>query len=147
MKAVRWCALCVGLVGCEESQYDYTPPPRGQNASPLTAESDTRSKVPERQSAVAEMTAARCDREVRCKNVGQGQKYASREACLVSVGQEWRSELSFFDCPGHIVESALEDCLDELRANDCQNPLDSLERVLDCDSHEICSIPHANPRP
>jgi len=144
---VRWCALCVGLVGCDEAQYDYTPPPRGQSASALTDPSNTPSSVDDRMSAVAAMTAARCDREARCKNVGEGQKYATREACLAAVTQEWRKELGFYDCPGRIVDSALEVCLDEIRKHDCLNPLASMERLFDCDSHEICSIPHPNPRP
>src|SRR5262245_9023875 len=41
-------------------------------------------------SAVDSIAQARCAREERCKNVGQGRKYATQDACIAAVKKEHR---------------------------------------------------------
>src|SRR5688572_21710904 len=52
-------------------------------ARPTSAEEKAMeaSAKPASRTAVSSITAARCDREQRCNNVGNGKKYETRDAC------------------------------------------------------------------
>ncbi len=93
---------------------------------------------PTNRSAVAAIADARCDREQRCGNIGSGGKYASKHACNEQVRREWAEPLNGRECPRGVNEEELEECLEDIRGEDCNNPFDSLERVLSCGTVEIC---------
>ncbi|WP_437746711.1 DUF6184 family natural product biosynthesis lipoprotein [Sorangium sp. So ce302] len=116
--------------GCdrEERALGTTRPPEGPQALPRTAVA----------SAVDSIVAARCDREARCNNVGQGREYASKDACAIRIRAEWRDELNFAECPGGIDSKELNECLQEIRNDDCNNPFDTLGRIVACRSSDLC---------
>ena len=87
---------------------------------------------------VAKITAARCAREQKCGNIGAGKDYASAAACETEIGKEWREELNAYECPGGIVTKEFEECLAEIRTEDCASPFDTLERVVACRSSDMC---------
>lgn len=89
-------------------------------------------------SAVNAIAEARCDREERCRNIGADAKFASKSGCLERVHAEWADELNARDCPGGVREIELDECLEDIRDEDCNNPFDSLERMLSCGTAEIC---------
>jgi hypothetical protein len=93
---------------------------------------------PESRKAVDSITAARCDREQRCNNVGSGKKYETRDACVTKVQSDWQAELNAFECPQGIVQPELDECLDEIRTEGCANPFEALSRVAACRQGEIC---------
>jgi|GEM_PF-2571698 len=156
MKSVRTWAASFALFSCfacEEKQYgetkEYNNPvdlrarpegerqPSSRAATPLSAK--------EREQTSRALAAARCDREQRCNNVGDGKKYASRDACLGVAVADWKQELDMYNCPGGTKEGALDRCADEIRNDGCLNPLASLERIVDCDTNSLCRNP--DPRP
>jgi hypothetical protein len=53
-------------------------------------------------SAVASIVAARCEREVRCNNVGANGKYPNRDDCATRIQDEKRDTINEKDCPGGI---------------------------------------------
>ncbi|WP_437909655.1 DUF6184 family natural product biosynthesis lipoprotein [Sorangium sp. So ce327] len=116
--------------GCdrEERALGTTRPPEGSQVQARTAVA----------SAVDSIVAARCDREARCNNVGQGREYASKEACATRIRAEWRDELNFVECPGGIDSKELNECLQEIRNDDCNNPFDTLGRIVACRSSDLC---------
>jgi hypothetical protein len=143
----------VGYAACNEPQYGetkaYNDPselaarPKGERQ---TANRAATPLSPAQQVSTANKLAeARCDRERRCDNVGEGRKYASQAKCLSAVASEWRGELDDYECPGGTVQGALDQCLTEIRNEGCMNPVASLERIVDCDAHEVCR--DADPRP
>ncbi len=81
---------------------------------------------------------ARCDLEMRCGNVGAGKQYMDRGACLAQIKQDWKDELNFKDCPAGLNNEELSECLGEIRNTQCGNPLDTLERVVECRSKSLC---------
>lgn len=98
--------------------------------------------VPANRGAVEAITRTRCQREARCGNIGPDEKFATPEACMSSVGKEWADDLDFDDCAGGIVQKELDECLSEIRNEDCGNPLDSLGRVAACRESDLCkSVP------
>lgn len=88
--------------------------------------------------AVRAIASARCDREQRCENVGADKKYLSESACREQVTNDWAVDLNKYECPRGIVQAELDECLRDVRAEDCGNPFDTLSRVVACNAADIC---------
>lgn len=84
------------------------------------------------------ITEARCVREEKCGNVGPGQDHASISVCQQKIGADWQNELNSYDCPGGIVVKELNECLEEIKNEDCASPFDTLGRIVACRSSDIC---------
>jgi hypothetical protein len=145
----RWLALGLLLGACDEPQYDFTPKPGSPTPPEGVKQPVGPALTPPTEAALGEaaqaIARARCDREARCERVGAGRKYATHHACFVGIQEDLRDELDDYECPGGVVEGALDACVSEIHGEACDNPLATLERMIDCDSHEICRDP--NPRP
>lgn len=108
----------------------------GDDGEPST---NARDAVPGAQgSAIAAITQARCEREQRCDNIGEDEKYASMSKCTSEIRETWRDELNTRECRGGVVQKELQECLEEVRNEDCNNPFDTLNRVLACREGDIC---------
>ncbi len=108
----------------------------GEDGEPST---NARDAVPGGQgSAIAAITQARCQREQRCENIGEDKKYASTSKCMSEIRETWKDELNTRECRGGIVQKELEECLEEVRNEDCNNPFDTLNRALACREGDIC---------
>jgi hypothetical protein len=88
--------------------------------------------------AVHAIAKARCEREGRCENVGADKNYASLDACVAKIEHEWAGDLNKYECPHGIVQSELDQCLADVRAEECGNPFDTLSRIAQCDADDIC---------
>lgn len=88
---------------------------------------------------VDRLATARCDREAKCNNIGTDQKFQSRDQCLASLRNGLRDELNQWDCRGGINTKELEECLTEIRNENCSNPLDTIGRVVACRSSDMCN--------
>lgn len=93
----------------------------------------------ETRSAARQIAHARCEREERCNNVGADGKFASEEACEEQVRTDWANDLNAYECPNGVIEAQLEECLAAIRAEDCNSPFDTLGRVTECQSPQICA--------
>ena len=89
-------------------------------------------------SAVESITEARCARESRCDNVGPDLKYSSMEDCAARIRDDWRGDLDARSCPAGVNRAQLDECLNEIRAEECSSPFDTLERVAACTAGQIC---------
>lgn len=112
---------CLGCGGGEERQAPLTPASR---------------VVPSVNDAASALATERCDREVRCNQVGANARYATREDCMDVMRQDSEEELA--DCHAGIDESDLGQCLTEIRTQDCNGPLDQLEQFVACRSDDLC---------
>jgi hypothetical protein len=81
---------------------------------------------------------ARCEREQRCGNIGADKGHLSLDACRNKIAMDWKDDLNRYECPGGIVQRELDECLQEIRNEDCNNPFDKLERVIACRVSDIC---------
>jgi hypothetical protein len=142
MKTIRWSFALALLVsataaasGCDKktSPTDVTSNEGRSNATVAAPEATAQNR-----SAVDSITAARCDREQRCNNIGTGKKFESRSSCVTNVRSDWQGELSSLECPRGIEHEKLETCLERLRTDGCANPVETLGRVAACRQAELC---------
>jgi Family of unknown function (DUF6184) len=88
--------------------------------------------------ALASIATARCDRELRCKNIGPNEKYLSTSECVSKLQNDKRSDINAQECPGGISDKALTSCLQAVREEDCNNPLDAISRLTACRTGNLC---------
>ena len=88
--------------------------------------------------AVSSIATARCDRELKCKNIGTNQKYLTTDECITKLQNDKRTALNAQECPGGVSDSDLASCLKSIREEDCGNPLDSVSRLTACRAGALC---------
>lgn len=88
--------------------------------------------------ALNEIAQARCSREARCNNVGEGRRYMSEQACRTVVVNDFARDLNAAECNAGIDRGELTECMNDIRAEDCNNPLDTLSRVAACRTSDLC---------
>ena len=88
--------------------------------------------------AVHAIAKARCEREQRCGNIGGDKTYASTGACEDKIKADWAGDLNKYECPKGIVKAELDQCLTEVRGEECSHPFDTLSRLVQCNSSDIC---------
>jgi hypothetical protein len=90
-------------------------------------------------SAVDDLTDARCDLEERCKHIGADETYDNREACETKLHGSISDDLNTSDCPHGIADAKLTACLNEIKAEDCGDPIDAMSRWNSCRQGQICA--------
>jgi len=88
--------------------------------------------------ALDSIAASRCDREARCGNVGTGKRCESAQSCHAVVRNSFASDLNAADCPSGIDQRELAECMQEVRDENCSNPLDTLGRLAACRTSDMC---------
>jgi hypothetical protein len=91
------------------------------------------------QKTVERIADARCDHEQKCNNIGQGQKYGSRDDCKKDMTSSTSGELNATSCPKGLDQDALNRCLGAINNETCSAvSLDMLARIADCRTGSIC---------
>jgi hypothetical protein len=88
--------------------------------------------------AISAIIEARCDREARCENIGPEKRFLTRAACVEHVRDKSQNKLNVKDCPGGVDSKALDQCLKQIKDEDCGDPLETVERVATCNSVDLC---------
>lgn len=88
--------------------------------------------------AIEKLSSAKCERETRCGNIGDGKKFATERSCMDENRGAKRDDLRTSDCPGGIDKRALDKCLAEIRAEHCSNALDKINRLTACRDNALC---------
>lgn len=88
--------------------------------------------------AIDRIVAARCAREAACNNVGADKHFATRDACSVKLKADMRDDLNAKDCPRGIDAKELNECLVEIKNEDCNNPIDMIGRLAACRTSDLC---------
>ncbi len=158
MKQSLWFGFAIvavsGLIACERREMGPSGErTTGQEQQPMgQAEQSGQEEEPmagERQpvkgqeqgsaSKVAQsLTRARCEAEQRCGKIGSGKNYSSMDACMKQVGSEWQEELNERECPNGIDSKELNECVEEIRGQDCGEAFGALERITACRSSDLC---------
>jgi hypothetical protein len=85
------------------------------------------------------IAVARCSRESACAKI-RGRDYGiAREQCEREVGQRVRGDLA--TCHEPIGRDALDECLGELGATDCDRELLPATRITACQPKVLCAPP------
>jgi hypothetical protein len=91
-----------------------------------------------REDGIHSISDARCEREVRCGNVGVDKKYASVDACKSSLNDSGYSSLDASSCPRGVDAGELAECQQSIRNEECGSVLDAIERLAACRSSKLC---------
>jgi hypothetical protein len=109
--------------------------------SPVTG-SSTQTELTSAQSVdaavVDRLSAARCDQEQSCKNIGPGEKYVSRSVCTEQIRGSIANDLNGFACPRGINSDALNRCIEAIKSEECSHPFDTLTRQDKCRTGGLC---------
>ncbi len=89
-------------------------------------------------SSVAKIAGARCDREMRCGNVGPNEKFSTRAECVSKTEADKHNDIKTEDCMLGVSQTGLTECLKTIRDEDCDNPIDSIMRLRACRSGNVC---------
>ena len=124
---------------------EIAPPPapttlsEPQTQSAPAAQQADRSAIADPARSSTLIATARCEREVRCKNVGGEEgKYVTQEDCVVSLEPATRSELDARDCPKGVSEVELTECTEEIKQTGCDSPVQNIDLITECSNDEIC---------
>jgi hypothetical protein len=127
------CLLLAFTGGCD----DEGPPPVAP--APLTdPQPQPRAQAAADERVIERIADATCDREQSCNTIGPGAYFASREECMNTVREKTRQTLSPTQCPGGILQKALDNCLASLVANQCAQPGDEITRAAQCPARLLC---------
>lgn len=122
-------ALVSGSSGCSQSN----EPVHSVDQVPSSPEGNLKG-------AVTEIVTARCNREERCKNIGANRSYESRDACTTRLRNGTESDINVKDCKHGVDRPKLHQCLDQIRAEDCDDSIDTLSRVAACRTGALCTV-------
>jgi hypothetical protein len=143
LKHLGLCALGVALVsavGCNKVA-DSDPHTARNESSASTvsaAQSSEMTPASRTRSAAEQIAQARCEREQQCGNIGRDKTFSSSQDCFLRIENDWKDELSARQCPGGINQKELNECMGQVRAEACSNPFDTLARITECTSAQIC---------
>jgi hypothetical protein len=135
----------MALVGCERDQKAYgvdrDRDPKKTNVDRDSESNRDRSGVAvsgDFNGAVQSIAQARCAREERCKNLGPNHKYESKTQCVAGVRNDNADDLNAEECKGGVDKKELGECLEAIRSEDCNSPLDTIGRLAACRTSDMC---------
>ena len=88
--------------------------------------------------AIERIATARCSRETACNNVGADKRFTNCDLCSSELRSSIGKDLAPSECPRGIDEAALDNCMDAIRSESCNNPVETIQRVATCRTSEIC---------
>lgn len=124
----------VALAACNRDR-DRASPAATEHPGTTTV---TGANVLANTTAVGRIVDARCARESSCNNIGHDKKYVTQEACGLKIKADMVNDLNAQECPNGIDQKELDECLAEIRAESCNNPIDTIERLATCRRSELC---------
>ncbi len=88
--------------------------------------------------AVERIVAARCARETACNNVGSDKHFTNHDVCAKELRSKIGDDLKPGECPRGIDAKELDECMDSIRAESCNNPIDTISRLAACRASDMC---------
>lgn len=152
MKAFRYIVPALGILGlfaCDRSERATrerdidrsgvgSPFGLGDDKHGTTTVTGANVGVVNNDSAIERIVAARCAREAACNNVGGDKRFTSRELCTQKVRVDMREDLKSSECPRGIDAKELGECLEEIKNENCNNPIDTISRLAACRTSDLC---------
>lgn len=136
--------VVVPLVGCERretrTEQPMTEPATPPPMAPRTEEPGAVGGGPTSpiNASLDQIAQARCAREMKCGNIAEGKEYASNDACLAETKRDFADDLNAEECPAGVDSKELNECLAEIKNDDCGNPFDTLGRLAACRTSDLC---------
>lgn len=112
--------------------------PERQPETQASAMADGMTPASRTRSAAEQIAQARCEREQQCGNIGPDKTYTSSQDCSLRIQSDWKDDLNARQCPGGINQEQLKECLQQIGAEACESPFDTLARITECTQGQIC---------
>jgi len=153
MKSIVRClvpvACLVALAACSRDKRERADVDRNRPADYPSLGSDfdkdksgtttvTGASITSNESAVNRIVAARCARELSCNNVGADKRFTSADVCTLKVKGDMKNDLNTTDCPRGVDAKELEECLESIRTESCNNPIETISRLAACRTSDMC---------
>ena len=135
------CILLSSATGCRRLQ-DLYEESKGGSKTGSTSISMATVRRPEgvaNGEAEKMIAVARCSREAACAKIRKRDVHVSREQCERDVTQKLHRDLSAPSCGATIGREALEECLGELGAEDCNSAFEGFTRIAACQPKVLCT--------
>ena len=126
--------LAMGLGAC--AQHARNAGDEGQ-FTPAGRPTEPNESITQKQRSLFALSDSRCDREVRCGNVGQGKNMANKDACVAGFNSAGYDALDTQECPD-IDQAALSQCLASISLEDCDTKMDSITVLTECRPSALC---------
>jgi hypothetical protein len=132
--------LTTGLLfACEHTDRGEAAAAPGTNAVATDRVGATSAQAASADAAIVQqLSAARCDREQSCNNVGGGQKYATRSVCMEQMRGSIANDLNTYNCPRGIDHDEVDHCVAAIKNEECSHPLDTITRMEKCRTGLMC---------
>ncbi len=88
--------------------------------------------------AIERIVIARCARETACNNVGPDKHFVDHELCARQLHAKVGDDLRPAECPRGIDADALDKCMDAIRTESCNNPIETIQRLAACRTSDMC---------
>lgn len=114
--------------GCKDrSEYIQTTTTTGANVASTS-----------NANAVNRIVASRCAREAACNNIGVDRHFQNTDGCSAKIRSDMKDDLNAKDCPYGVDQKELNECLESIRKEECNNPIDSISRLAACRTSDMC---------
>jgi hypothetical protein len=128
----------VALSACARATTGPSPSRTGVPATAGTVASGL-TRTPQSDDAVIErLSTARCEREESCHNVGDGQKYASKNACIDRVREGIATDVSPRRCSRGVDGAELERCAAAIEFERCDHAPGAAAALDPCRAGALC---------
>jgi hypothetical protein len=132
------CGLSALALGCGKDAQPEPSTARNEQYVGVSGPGAGMSPAARTRSAAEQLSQARCERERQCGNIGPDKTFSSSQDCLARIQSDWKDDLNSRQCPGGINQHELDECMSEIRSEDCGNPFDTLARITECTKAQIC---------
>lgn len=84
------------------------------------------------------LATARCERAKSCNDIGAGKKYISRDLCMQEVRGNIANDLTGYNCPHGLDNSAVDRCAAAIDSEACGGSRESLSHMSECKTDVLC---------
>lgn len=153
-KGTFFAVACVAaLVGCKGEQIDrdgneertFDHPrtrgaavPNDRVGTTTVTGADVSKGALSNESAIERIVAARCARETACNNVGSDKHFTNHDVCARELRSKIGDDLKGSECPKGIDAKELDECMEAIRTESCNNPIDTISRLAACRTGDMC---------
>jgi hypothetical protein len=132
-------ACALALFACRERRETGRTERTGEgDKSGTTTLTGARYAAISNDTAVQRLVMARCEREAACNNIGADKRYADREVCTHELNAKMRDDLKASECPKGVDGKELDECIQAIHKESCNNPIDTISRIAACRTSDMC---------
>lgn len=131
-------ACLVTLVACSRTERTYDDKSGAGDRAGTTTVTGADLRGLSSDLAVDRVVAARCQREAACSNIGSDKHFTNPDTCARELHSKVGADLTASECPRGIDAKELDECMESIRTESCNNPVDTISRLAACRTSEMC---------